>query len=150
MHEYPPPYRDRLVDVAVDPGGRGLTVEFAAGSALLGCLAWAAVVAAVDLSSAAGVAGYAVLAVALSWFATPTSALLVGGLSVLFADGFALAREGRLALTAELAVVLVLVSAACAVTAVAGRRWRGRQRRVKTARAGIKDSSGHTSIDALR
>lgn len=144
MSVYPPSYRDRIVDAALDPCGRALTVEFAAGAALLGCLAWAAVVAATDLAPVTGAAGYAVLALALSWFATPTSAVLVAGLSVLFADGFALAREGRPALTAELAAVLVLAMAPSAVTAVAGRRWRGRQRRVKTARPGVKDSSGRT------
>ena len=142
--------RARLADIALDRGGRGLSVEFAAGGALLGCLVWAAVVAAGDLSPMAGAAGYVVLAGTLSWFASPTSALLVAGLCVLFADGFAVSREGQLTLTPWVAVVAVALGALCAGGALVRDAWRGHQRRVKTSRTDVKAPSSRPASGSSR
>ena len=144
MTSFPPSYRVRLADVVVD-SGHGLTVEFASGGALLGSLVWAAVVAAIDLPPSAAVVGYAVLALVLSWFSTPTSAVLVAGLCVLFADGFALARQGQLTLSVEVLLAFAVGAAGCVTGATAGGRRR-RQRHVKTGPAGIKDPSGRAPV----
>lgn len=137
--------RDAIVEVALDRGGRSLGVEFGLGLALISCLAWAAVIAALDLAPVAGVAGFGVVAAVVGWRVAPLPAVLVAGLCVLFADGFALARDGELDLSPSVAGYAAVACPVCFCLAREGARRRRRQDGIKPPARGVKKPSGPTA-----